>query len=106
MVTITERAIPAWKRRFRASILSLPCWAADDPDLLVVGSTESGTYQLHAGTGGTGSRRQVTFDPVGVLDGRPTADGTGVIWFRDGPAPRRAPGLSRRSAGRRAGAAA
>jgi dipeptidyl aminopeptidase/acylaminoacyl peptidase len=83
MVTMTEHAVPAWERRFRAPILSLPCWAADDPELLVLGSTESGTYQLHAWNRRTGSRRQVTFDPVGVLDGRLTADGTGVIWFRD-----------------------
>jgi hypothetical protein len=83
MVTEIERAVPTWERRFRAPILSLPSWAADDPELLVVGSTESGTYQLHAWNRRTGSRRQVTFDPVGVLDGRPTADGTGVVWFRD-----------------------
>ena len=25
----------------------------------------------------------MTEDPVGVLEGRPTRDGTGVVWFRD-----------------------
>ena len=46
-------------------------------------STESGSYQLHAWDRATGERRQVTDDPVGVLEGRPTRDGTGVIWFHD-----------------------
>jgi dienelactone hydrolase len=74
---------PTWERRFRAPILSFPSWAADAPDRLVMASTESGTYQLHAWDRATGARRQVTFDPVGVLDGRPTADGQGVVWFHD-----------------------
>ena len=46
-------------------------------------STESGSYQLHTWDRTTGERRQVTEDPVGVLEGRPTRDGTGVIWFHD-----------------------
>ena len=75
--------LPAWERRFRAPLLSFPAWAADDPDRLVLASTESGAYQLHAWNRRTGTVRQVTRDPVGVLDGRPTRDGTGVIWFRD-----------------------
>jgi dipeptidyl aminopeptidase/acylaminoacyl peptidase len=74
---------PAWERRFRAPILSFPAWADQDPDRLVVASSESGSYQLHAWDRRTGRRRQVTFDPVGVLEGRPTRDGTGVVWFRD-----------------------
>jgi dipeptidyl aminopeptidase/acylaminoacyl peptidase len=75
--------VPTWERRFRAPILGLPAWAADEPDRLVLASTESGSYQLHAWDRRTGRRRQVTFDPVGVIDGRPTADGEGVVWFRD-----------------------
>jgi dipeptidyl aminopeptidase/acylaminoacyl peptidase len=74
---------PAWERRFRSPILSFPAWSADAPDRLVLASTESGAYQLHAWDQRTGERRQVTFDPVGVLEGRPTRDGTGVVWFRD-----------------------
>ena len=49
----------------------------------MIASTESGSYQLHAWDRRTGRRRQVTTDPVGVLEGRPTRDGTGVVWFRD-----------------------
>ncbi len=74
---------PTWERRFRAPILSFPAWAADAPDRLVLASTESGSYQLHAWDRSTGRRRQVTRDPVGVTEGRPTRDGSGVVWFRD-----------------------
>jgi dipeptidyl aminopeptidase/acylaminoacyl peptidase len=74
---------PAWEQRFRTPILSFPAWADGDPDRLVVASTESGSYQLHAWDRRTGRRRRVTTDPVGVLEGRPTRDGTGVVWFRD-----------------------
>ncbi|MEI7745187.1 MAG: alpha/beta fold hydrolase [Chloroflexota bacterium] len=75
--------VPAWERRFRSPILSFPAWAADDPDRLVIASTESGSYQLHAWDRRTGERRQVTHDKVGILSGMPTRDGTGVIWFHD-----------------------
>ena len=75
--------MPTWERRFRAPILAFPSWAADAPDRLVMASTESGSYQLHTWDRATGERRQVTEDPVGVLEGRPTRDGTGVIWFHD-----------------------
>jgi dipeptidyl aminopeptidase/acylaminoacyl peptidase len=75
--------MPAWERRFRAPLLTFPSWAADDPDRLVIASTESGAYQLHAWDRRTGNVRQVTRDPVGVLEGRPTRDSSGVIWFRD-----------------------
>ncbi len=75
--------MPSWEGRFRAPILSFPAWAADAPDRMVLASTESGSYQLHAWNRATGERRQVTHDAVGVLEGRPTRDGTGVIWFRD-----------------------
>ena len=74
---------PAWEQRFRSPVLSFPAWADGDPDRLVIASTESGSYQLHAWDRRTGRRRQVTTDPVGVLEGRPTRDGTGVVWFRD-----------------------
>ena len=75
--------VPAWERRFRAPLLSFPTWAAEDPDHLVVASTESGSYQLHAWDRRTGTVRQVTHDAVGVLEGHPTRDGSGVIWFLD-----------------------
>jgi len=75
--------LPVWEGRFRAPILSFPSWAHDAPDRLVLSSTEGGSYQLYAWDRATGRRRQVTRDPVGVLEGRPSRDGSGVIWFRD-----------------------
>ncbi|MEO5964591.1 MAG: alpha/beta fold hydrolase [Candidatus Limnocylindrales bacterium] len=80
---MSEATPPRWERRFRAPILSFPSWAADAPDRLVMASTESGSYQLHAWDRTTGARRQITFDAVGVLDGRPTLDGSGIVWFVD-----------------------
>jgi dienelactone hydrolase len=75
--------LPAWEQRFRAPILSFPTWAPDAPDRLVLASTESGRYQLRTWNRATGERRQVTRDPVGIVEGRPTRDGSGVVWFRD-----------------------
>ncbi len=75
--------LPLWERRFRAPVLSFPSWSAEAPDRLVLASTESGSYQLHTWDRATGRRRQVTRDPVGVTEGQPTRDGSGVIWFRD-----------------------
>lgn len=75
--------LPAWERRFRAPVLAFPSWSPDAPDRLVVASTESGSYQLHAWDRSTGARRRVTDDPVGITAGRPTRDGRAVAWFRD-----------------------
>ena len=75
--------LPAWEARFRAPILSFPAWSPDAPDRLAIASTESGSYQLYAWDRLTGRRRQVTHDPVGVLGGRPTRDGSGIVWFLD-----------------------
>ena len=79
----TMSDLPTWERRFRSPILSFPSWAPGAPERMVIASTESGSYQLHAWDRTTGARRQVTHDPVGVLAGRPTPDGTGVVWFHD-----------------------
>ena len=75
--------MPAWERRFRAPILSFPVLGRRRP-----GPARHGLHRErelpapHVGSA-TGARRQVTDDPVGVLEGRPTRDGTGVIWFHD-----------------------
>ncbi len=75
--------LPTWEARFRAPILGFPAWSPDAPDHLAIASTESGSYQLTAWDRTTGRRRQVTHDPVGVLGGRPTRDGRGIVWFHD-----------------------
>jgi dipeptidyl aminopeptidase/acylaminoacyl peptidase len=46
-------------------------------------SNESGIWQVHALDTETGSRRQVTEHPVGLVDATPTVDGQGIVWFQD-----------------------
>jgi len=49
----------------------------------VVASNESGSWQVYAWDRGTGTRRRVTDDPIGVSGGAPTPDGSGIVWFHD-----------------------
>jgi len=72
-----------WEQRFRAPVSFLPEWSPRAPDRIVYASNESGTWQLHAWDVLTDSRRQVTDHAVGVLDGTPSLDGAGILWFQD-----------------------
>jgi dienelactone hydrolase len=74
---------PRWKQRYRAPSLTLPRWALDDPDHLVYVSNLSGSWQAHAWDRATGSHRQVSDHPTGVVAAGPTPDGTRVVWFED-----------------------
>jgi len=76
-------ARPIWEQRFRAPVSHLPEWSPHAPDRVVYASNESGTWQVHAWDRATGRRRQVTHHPVGLIDGTPTFDGEGVLWFQD-----------------------
>jgi dipeptidyl aminopeptidase/acylaminoacyl peptidase len=80
---IEQRTMPDWERRFRAPTVALPDWSPRAPDRLVYASSESGIWQVHCRDLRTGLGRQVTDHPVGVLDGTPTLDGSGVLWFSD-----------------------
>ncbi len=80
---MSDMPIPRWEERFRAPSLLFPAWSPDAPDRLVYGSNETGTYQLFTLDRGTGERRRVTDDPVGLTSGMPTPDGGGVVWFHD-----------------------
>lgn len=74
---------PLWQRRFRAPIVGFPTWSRHAPDRLVYASSESGIYQLHAWDRATGERRRITSEPVGLISGEVTPDGTWVVWHRD-----------------------
>ena len=81
-------AMPAWERRFRAPISNLPAWSRSAPDRAVVVTNENESFQAYSWDITTGQRTQITREPVGIqleaaIDPQPTADGTGVIWFRD-----------------------
>ncbi len=76
-------SIEPWEQRFRAPVSFFPEWSPRAPNRVVFASNESGVWQVHAWDAATGMRRQVTDHPVGVIDGTPTLDGKGVIWFQD-----------------------
>ena len=46
---------PAWERRFRAPILSLPAWAADDPERMILARPRAAATSSTRGTGGPAS---------------------------------------------------
>jgi len=73
----------AWEQRFRTPVSYLPEWSPAAPGHAVYASNEEGSWQVHALDAGTGATRQVTHDPVGLVDGAPTYDGDGVLWFED-----------------------
>src|SRR5438270_14076747 len=82
-MSVTERTMAPGEQRFRAPISFLPAWAPSSPDRCVYAYTESGVWQLHAWQPTTGERRQITESLVGVVDGTPTFDGEGILWFED-----------------------
>ena len=77
------RTMPIWEQRFRAPVGFLPEWSPQAPTRLVYASNESGIWQVHVWDASTGERRQVTEHAVGLIDGQPTLDGEGVLWFQD-----------------------
>jgi dipeptidyl aminopeptidase/acylaminoacyl peptidase len=77
------RELQSWERRFRAPVSFLPEWSPRAPGRAVYASNESGIWQVHAWDVETGDRRCVTDESVGVVDGTPTLDGEGVLWFQD-----------------------
>jgi dipeptidyl aminopeptidase/acylaminoacyl peptidase len=80
---VSSPSTPAWEARFRSPVSWLPEWSPHAPERVVYASTESGVWQIWAWDLGTGRPRRVTDHPVGVLEGCPTLDGSGVLWFQD-----------------------
>ena len=75
--------MPRWERRFRAPIRSFPAWAPDAPHRLAFRSNEEGSDQVYVHDLETGTTRRASNEAVGAVEGWPTADGSGVIWFSD-----------------------
>jgi dienelactone hydrolase len=82
-MSVAQRTIATWEQRFRAPISFLPEWSPAAPDRCVYNSSEAGIWQLFAWNRSSGERRQVTESAVGIVDGAPTFDGEGVLWFDD-----------------------
>src|SRR3989337_1609910 len=76
-------ALPTRERRFPPPTTSMPDWSRHAPDRLVYAGNESGVWQVHCLDAVSGKSRRVTDHPVGVTDGTPTLDGSGVLWFAD-----------------------
>jgi dipeptidyl aminopeptidase/acylaminoacyl peptidase len=73
----------AWRRRFRATSISLPTWARDSPDRLVYLSNESGRAEVHLWDRASGFRRQVTSRPEGTRLAALDPPGERIWWFDD-----------------------
>ncbi len=72
-----------WRRRFRATRLSLPMWAHDEPDRCLYRSNGSGVTELHAWDRRTGTHRQVTSRRFGTTSGELDPTGNLIWWFDD-----------------------
>ena len=82
-MALAEQTTAVWEQRFRAPISFLPEWSPHAPERCAYASSEARVWQLHTWDAATGQRRQVTQSSVGVIDGLPTLDGEGVLWFDD-----------------------
>src|SRR5919201_6721073 len=82
-MALAEQQTAVWEQRFRTPISFLPEWSPRAPSRCTYASSEAGVWQLYAWDVATGERRQVTESNVGVVDGTPTLDGEGVLWFDD-----------------------
>ncbi len=73
---------PAWIRRFAATTLGFPRWAAAAPGRLALVTNRSGSWQVWAHDVADGGWRQVTDEPVGVEAVHVLPDGR-ICWWRD-----------------------
>src|SRR5947207_4476157 len=82
-MSIAEKTTAIWEQRFRAPISFLPEWSPQAPDQCTYTANESGVWQLYTWQPSSDERRQATESAIGVVDGTPTLDGEGVLWFDD-----------------------
>lgn len=72
-----------WRDRYRYPTVHFPSWSASDPDRLVFVSNEGGSTQIWTAHLGTGDRRPVTEQRVGVEELVMSPDGAAVAWWSD-----------------------
>ena len=72
-----------WKQRFRAPVVMWTMIASQNPQHGLVCTNKDGIYQLYAWDVPTGSLRQLTDDPVGVVAGIISADGETIYYLHD-----------------------
>jgi dipeptidyl aminopeptidase/acylaminoacyl peptidase len=80
---MTDDIVSRWERRFRAPNLSMPDWSPHAPDRIVHESTQSGIWQAHAWDRETGTKRQVSDHPVGVVTASVSLNGAEVLYWQD-----------------------
>ena len=78
-----QTPMPAWQRRCRAARMTLPVPALEAPDRAAFATNASGVWQMCSWDVTSGVWTTLTDKPTGVLGGRPTVDGSGVVWFDD-----------------------
>lgn len=74
--------VPAWIRRYTATVLGFPSWADAEPDRLAMVSNRSGSWQAWAHDRSSGEWRQATEEPVGVESVHVLPDGR-ISWWSD-----------------------
>ncbi len=72
-----------WRRRYRATSVSLPNWARLAPERLLYTSNASGKTEVYAWDRAAGSHRQVTDRPEGTTRAALEPPGERVWWFDD-----------------------
>ena len=72
-----------WRERFRFPSVGFPSWSATDPDRLVFVGNEGGSTQIWTTHLGTGERRAVTEQRVGVEEFVLSPRGDAVAWWSD-----------------------
>lgn len=73
----------AWRRRFRASQMSFPVWADDNPDRLVYLSNAGPKWEVYTWDRKLDAHRQFTDRPEGTYAVRIDPTGEFIWWFDD-----------------------
>src|SRR5690349_5028224 len=72
-----------WRKRFRATDIVWAIVAEQNPERGLACTNKDGVYQLYAWDIPTGTLRQVTNQPAGVMVGRISSDGNYIQFLKD-----------------------